>query len=137
MEGTFSVDKLDFGNSIVGFEQLRYFDLDKIEGDNPFFVLRNKEDGNIEFVVVSPFEIERQYEIKITGELKQELQIKSPEDVMVLCIVTVHKPFTESMLNLIAPLVINVKNGMSRQIILNGSAYQARSKLFPTHSEGE
>jgi flagellar assembly factor FliW len=130
-----NVDKLDFGNSIAGFEHLRYFLLEKFEGDNPFFILRSKEEGNIEFVVVSPFEFYRQYEIEMPEELKLELQIESPEAVMVLCMVTIHKPFTESTLNLVAPLVINVNSGMSRQLILNGSVYQARSKLFPVQRE--
>lgn len=137
MDQTLSIGKLDFGNSIVGFEQLRYFHLDKLEGNNPFFILRNNEDASIEFVVVSPFEIYRQYEIEISNELRQELRIESPEDVMVMCIVTIHRPFTGSTINLLAPLIINARNGMSRQIILNGSAYQARTRLFPAQSEGE
>lgn len=137
MDQTLSFDKLDFGNSIVGFEQLRYFALEKVKGDNPFYVLRSNEEDNIEFVVILPFELDRKYEVAISDDLKRELQIDSPESVMVLSIVTLNKPLTDSTVNLIAPLVINVDNMMSRQIILNGSVYQTRTRLFPSQREGE
>jgi len=130
------VDKLDFGKSIVGFEHLKYFRLDKIEGDNPFFLLRD-DDGHVEFVVISPFIVNQDYEIQLSDELKDELRMESPEDVLVLCIITVNEPFNESTINLVAPLVININNGMSRQIILAGKSYQAKSRLFPAQGKGE
>lgn len=137
MDQTISFDKLDFGNSIVGFEQLRYFALEKVEGDNPFYVLRSNDEDNMEFIVISPFEVDRKYEVVISDDIKRKFQIDSPESVMVLCIVTLNKPFTDSTVNLIAPLVINVNNGMSGQIIMNGSVYQTRTRLSPSQREGE
>jgi flagellar assembly factor FliW len=130
------VGELNFDGSIVGFERLRYFVLEKIEGDHPFFLLRSKEQEQIEFVVVSPFEIFKTYEFQLPDELSQALRIESPEDALVLCIVNVKKPFTESTLNLIAPLVVNVINGSARQIILNGTSYQAKTRLFPVQGKG-
>jgi flagellar assembly factor FliW len=134
---TINVSRLDLGNSIVGFEEFRYFTLEKIEGENPFFLLRSEADDPIEFVLLSPFEVDERYEFEIPVGIKQELNLSSPEDVMVLCLVNVQQPFTESTLNMIAPLVVNVKNGLARQIILNGSAYYAKTRMFPKHSKGE
>ncbi|WP_239615869.1 flagellar assembly protein FliW [Cohnella mopanensis] len=136
MNSSIQIEKVDFGGSIVGFEQLRYFQFKKVEGDNPFFLLASEENEEMEFIIVSPFEFYQEYEVAISDDIKQELQIESHEDVMVMCTVTIHKPFKESTLNLIAPLLINVTKGVARQIILNGSAYPTRAKLFPVSAEG-
>lgn len=136
MNPSLHIGELDFGSSIMGFETLRYFHLEKLEGNHPFFVLRSKKESRVEFVVISPFETYKDYEIEISDELKQELGIEVPQDVMVLCIVNVKKPFEQSTINLLAPLVINVTNGVSRQIILNGSGHQARAQLFPNRGQG-
>lgn len=137
MQPKINVNDIDFNGSIFGFESLRYFELEKIEGDHPFFLLKSKEQEAFEFVVVSPFEVDRNYEFQLMEDLSRELKIESPEDVLVLCIVNVKKPFGQSTANLIAPLVINVIQGIARQIILNGTTYQAQSRLFPARDEGE
>ncbi|TVX96109.1 flagellar assembly protein FliW [Cohnella terricola] len=134
---TMHVEKLDFVNSIVGFEHCRYFNLEKVEGDNPFFILKSDQDPEIEFVLASPFEINREYEFEIGDEVLAELEVQSSEDLVVLAIVTINNPFANSTINLFAPLVINVINGISRQIILNGSDYQIRALLQPAQYKGD
>ena len=43
----------------------------------------SKEDSNIGFVSISPFEIKNDYEIDLNDEFTKELNIENPEDVLV------------------------------------------------------
>ncbi|WP_051318192.1 flagellar assembly protein FliW [Cohnella thermotolerans] len=136
MQPEINLSNIDFNGSIFGFESLRYFALEKVEGNHPFFLLKSKEREEFEFVVISPFEVDQKYEFQLTEDLARELRIESPHDVLVFSIMNVRKPFEESTVNMIAPLIINVIHGLARQIILNGSPYQAQSRLFPIRNEG-
>ncbi|GMK38263.1 hypothetical protein PCCS19_13170 [Paenibacillus sp. CCS19] len=127
--------RLDFGQSIVGFEQYRYFQINGFEEESKFCILQSEGDSNIGFVLVSPFEQYPEYEVQLSEEIIETLRITSPEDVAVFNIVTIRHPFESSTINLFAPLVVNVQTGESRQILLSHTAYSIHSPIFPQRSE--
>ncbi|MFC4811615.1 flagellar assembly protein FliW [Paenibacillus sp. GCM10023250] len=131
MEDSVGYSAFDFGGSIVGFEQLSRFALAEMEPNSPFYRLRSLEEESIEYIVVSPFEVCKEYEFQLGDDLKNELSVDRPDDVLVLSIVTLRKPFYRSTLNLLAPLVCNIRTGKGKQLILNGSAYAVNTPLFP------
>jgi flagellar assembly factor FliW len=128
--------QFDFRGSIVGFEHLNGFVLSEMDPDSDFYLLRSVEEESIEYLVVSPFAVNRDYEFELMDEYKEELQITETDEVLVLAIITLQKPFFQSTINLLAPLVINIKNGTGRQVILNGSSYAVNASLFPQQQPG-
>ncbi|WP_246027850.1 flagellar assembly protein FliW [Paenibacillus xylaniclasticus] len=128
--------RLDLGDSILGFTEHRYFRMEKIDDQMPFVLLQSEADANVGFVVVSPFEFYPEYEFKLSDEVIAGLNIEKTEDVAVFCIVTVNQPFDRSTINLIAPIVINIKSGHGRQIILNNVTYSIHSPLLPNKEGG-
>ncbi|WP_127532073.1 flagellar assembly protein FliW [Paenibacillus kobensis] len=127
----------DFGSSIVGFEHLRHFRIDEVEEGSLFGMMVSEEEPEIGFIVVSPFEMYSDYEFRLSDEIIEGLQVQSPDEVTVLSIVTVNKPFPSSTINLVAPVVINVSREVGRQFILNNSPYTIRAPLFPERNGGE
>ncbi|WP_036717240.1 flagellar assembly protein FliW [Paenibacillus harenae] len=128
--------KLDFGGSIYGFEQFSYFKAEEIEAGSVFAHVQSVEESEIRFVVISPFDAYPEYEFQLNDQMIGELGIAQADDILVLSIVTVKKPFELSTVNLLAPLVINIKTGVSRQVVLNGVNYSVNMPLFSSRTEG-
>ncbi|WKB35268.1 flagellar assembly protein FliW [Terrilactibacillus sp. S3-3] len=59
----------------------------------------------------------------------KQLKIESEQDVAVLVIVSVRKPFSRSTANLKAPVIINQKARLGKQFIFDESPYQTRQPL--------
>lgn len=128
---------LDFGNSIYGFEQLSVFKIEAAASNSSFYELKSLEDENIGFIVISPFEVDSNYEFKLSEESIKQLKVEKAEDVLVLSIVTIQRPFERSTTNLLAPLVINIKEGIGRQVVLSGVSYAVNSPLLSNGNEGD
>lgn len=118
-----------FEKGIPGFESYKYFTINKVQENEKFNMIISKEDSNIGFVSISPFEIKNDYEIDLSDEFIEELNIKNPEDVLVLCLITLGKTLKESTVNLKAPIIINIKNNKSKQLILQDDKYKIKEPL--------
>lgn len=109
--------------SIIGFEYLEQFVLQKNDENNPFWWFQSIEDGAIAFVVINPFVAKADYEPVIEDDDTKLLEIECAEDVVMLAIVTIRQnPFSVSA-NLRAPIVINAKKKIAKQIVLEDSSY--------------
>lgn len=118
-----------FEKGIPGFESYKNFTINKVEENEKFYMIISKEDSNIGFVSISPFEIKNDYEIDLNDEFIEELNIKNPEDVLVLCLITLGKTLKESTVNLKAPIIINIKNNKGKQLILQDDKYKIKEPL--------
>ncbi|CAM3692958.1 flagellar assembly protein FliW [Cohnella lubricantis] len=120
-----------FKGSLLGFDAYDEFRFTVAEENPSFGYLESVEDPNTGFIVTSPFRFFPAYEFAIDEKDKAELEIKEPEEVLVLSIINVKNPFLESTVNLMAPLIINVTNHQGRQIILTSPyAYGTKERLF-------
>ena len=119
-----------FGKGLPGFKGLSDFIIKEIE-DNPIFKLMHSLDKtDVAFVVVSPFECVKHYEIKLSEETLSGLQISEPTDVVLYSIVTLHSEMKNITANLKAPLVVNLKKNLGEQIIINKEGYLVQHPIF-------
>ena len=121
---------IKFEKGIPGFEHLRDFSILDVENNKQFKIIQSTEEENISFVVVNPFEIYKEYVIDLNDEIIKELDIKNSEDVLVLSIMTLGKTLEKSTLNLKAPLIINIKNNLAKQLILQSEKYETKHPLI-------
>ncbi|UOW67201.1 flagellar assembly protein FliW [Paraclostridium bifermentans] len=121
--------ELTFKKGLPGFELLINFELSDLENNEKFKVLKSKEE-DISFVTTSPFDMYEDYEINLNDETIKELEIENPEDVLVLSIITLGKTLQKSTLNLKAPIIINVKNNLGKQYILQADKYETKHPLI-------
>lgn len=119
---------LNFESGILGFEKYTKYTLKSI--NDYFYMLSSLESDDIGFVVLDPFEIINEYQIEISSGSKERLNINSPEDILVLNIVTLGENLESSTVNLKAPLIINIKNMNGEQIIIDKNEYEIKQKLF-------
>lgn len=124
------IDVITFEKGLPGFEKLRKFVIIPVE-DNEFFqILHSIEDEEIGFVVVSPFQVEEDYEFKIEDDKLEVLKIKTTNDVNPVCIVTLNSNINSITVNLKAPIIINITSKLGEQIILDDAKYEIRHPLF-------
>ena len=118
-----------FEKGIPGFEDYKYFNVNIIKDNEKFYSIVSKEDDNIGFISISPFDIKKDYEIDLDDEFVNELDIKSEKDVLVLCLITLGKTLKDSTANLKAPIIINIKNNRGKQLILQDDKYKIKESL--------
>ena len=100
-----------FEKGIPGFENYRYFNVNIVEGNKKIYNIVSKEDSNVGFISISPFDI------------------KNEKDVLVLCLITLGKSLKDSTANLKAPIIINIKNNRGKQLILQDDKYKIKEPL--------
>jgi flagellar assembly factor FliW len=120
---------IDMRGGIIGFEHLKKYVLHIRDEKNPFWWYQSLEDGAIAFAVINPFIAKSDYEPVIAESDIRLLEIENAEDVVLLSIVTIRQnPFSVSV-NLRAPVVINTKKKIAKQIVLEDATYPVQYYL--------
>lgn len=122
--------KIFFENGIPGLEEYKEFEISQLGTSNKFKMITSVEESNIGFVAVSPFEVNKDYEIDLNDEIIKQLQIKEPKDVLVLNLITLGRTLEKSTVNLKAPVIINIKNNKGKQLILQDDKYSIKEPLM-------
>ncbi|MFJ7752887.1 flagellar assembly protein FliW [Peribacillus muralis] len=125
-----------FESGLPGFLEEKQFCLLTLD-DTPFFVLQSTKTKEIAFIVTNPFDVFPDYEVKLTDEVLELLQIKTEQDVLTFVILTISDPFNETTANLQAPVIINGSKKSGKQYILTGTDYRTKHKLFEPPAEQE
>ncbi|MEC9487918.1 MAG: flagellar assembly protein FliW [Halanaerobium sp.] len=121
---------IKFTQGLPGFENYREYVLLTLPGPNPFFILQSVEEQELAFITVDPWEVVSGYEVNINDGDKSFLKITNKEEVLILVIGTIHEELSDMTVNLAAPLIINVRAKLGKQIILEESGYAVRQPIF-------
>ncbi|MCK8816029.1 flagellar assembly protein FliW [Natroniella sulfidigena] len=120
---------LTFKQGLYGFEdETQFVILD--EEDSPFFWLHAVNNPELCFIVAEPGNFYQGYEFELSKKAQQELEIEDKSEVMVINLVVVPEDHTKMTMNLKAPIVINQKKNLGRQIILENEDYSVKYPLF-------
>lgn len=123
-------DIICFKNGLPGFENLKKYILFPIEENELFNVLHSIEDDSVGLITVSPFNILKEYEFKLEDNILRELEISSPEEVIVINTVTLHSNVEKITVNMKAPIIININRKLGEQIILDNDKYHIKYPLI-------
>lgn len=108
-------------DGLLGFEHVKKYVLLAQPQEAPFMWLRMIENANKRFIVVSPFQIVPDYQPDISNEDVRFLGITSPDDALVVNIVTL-RPNRPPTVNLKGPIVINRHTLIAKQVIPNNAS---------------
>lgn len=123
-------DTITFNKGLPGFENLRKFIILPVEDNDIFSILHSTEDNGVGFVVVSPFNVVKEYQFELDGEVINRLKINNQRDVLIVNTVTLSSEIQKITANLRAPIIINTKENLGEQIILNNEDYLIKYPLF-------
>ena len=114
---------------LLGFE--KYNDYALVDSDyDPFIWLQSCQDPNLAFLIVDPFLICSEYETDIDDDTLAKIDIKNPEDIIIMTIVTVPHDGSSITANFQGPLVINKKNHKCLQAILSDNRWSTKVNIL-------
>ena len=118
-----------FPEGILGFEDFHRYALINSKYE-PFIWLQSLEEKNLAFLLVGPFLICSDYEADIDDETLGKIQVSSPEDIVVMAIVTIPSEGSPITANFLGPIVINRKNNSCIQVVLNDSRWDTKFDII-------
>ncbi|GAA0368097.1 flagellar assembly protein FliW [Bacillus horti] len=128
---------IHFTKGVLGFEQNKQYLLLPIDEKDTFYFLQSVEDAQLGFFVVNPFLFYADYDFELPIAAVEELNVSSPNDVQIVCILSSTNSLKESTMNLKAPIVLNIANKKAMQVVLENVGYLIKHPLFPDQDETE
>ncbi|MCL1632650.1 flagellar assembly protein FliW [Sporolactobacillus sp. CPB3-1] len=120
-------DIVRFSSGIPGFVQNKQYVIQPF--GELFSVLQSVNEAHVAFIITSPFFYFKDYSVDLPDHFIDQLHIQSHEDVTVWVIVSVRQPFSQSTVNLRAPIIINIKDRIGKQYIPERSGYSLRTPI--------
>ena len=102
--------------NILGFEKTLNVDIHKV--DDLFSTMMDIDDENISFTLVNPYLL-REYSFDLSSDIKILLQINENSNISVYNIIVIQEPLENSIINFLAPIVINTDNNKVAQAVLD------------------
>jgi flagellar assembly factor FliW len=130
--GTLQVDEekiIHFPVGILGFSEYHRYVIVEQEG-SVFSFLQSVDEPDLSFVVIMPELVCCDYSVQLNDEDIDLLKVESPEDGKLYGIVTIPENVAEMTVNLQAPVVINTKELVGAQLIIQGDTYHTKHNVL-------
>ena len=127
--------ELEFPCGLPGFDNRKRFVAVHFVENDPLLYLQSLEDPALCFITMPILSVDPKYKLTVAGDDLSQLglpsmrQPKIGEDVLCLTVVAVRE--TGPTANLLAPIVINLKNRRAVQAIAPDSDYSHQFELVP------
>ncbi len=126
---------IHFQQGIPSFLDQQQFYILPFADEGPFLIMQSVQTPALAFVIVSPFDFFKDYEVKLTEQVIDALEIERQEDTAVFVILTIADSFHNSTANLQGPIIINDVKKLGKQVILSDSPYRTKHVLLDQHSQ--
>lgn len=121
----------NFIEPILGYENLESFALLDHSPDSPFKWLQAVEDPNIAFPITFPAFFGINYEFVIPEDKAKKLELSSAENLLSFNISCIPRGNPQNAtINLAGPIVVNMDNKKSMQLVLTNTNFSTKHKLF-------
>lgn len=128
---------ISFQNGLIGLEDYTEFKVVIDPDISPLRLVDSTAKPGLGFVAVEPWVVYPSYQFDLDDSIVSELGIHDSSDVWVLCLVVIPKRTEDITVNLKSPLVINVRNGKARQVVLVNEDYSIRHRVMPRIQESK
>jgi len=121
---------IHFKEGILGFEDIHEYVLYHEDENNIIWSLQAAESDIPSFIVVDPYTVLSSYSPVLSKQQLESFGETDTADLCFLAIAVIKPDLTDSVINLKAPIVININTRQARQVILEESDYPIRYRLF-------
>ena len=122
---------ITFPTGILGFPRYTKYALIDVDENSPLKWLHSIEEPSLAFVVTDPNLFKPDYSIDAFKSDLEDIDVNNAEDVIVLVLVTVPSEPAKMTANLKGPVLINTKNNMAKQLIVDNPDYDIKYRLLP------
>jgi flagellar assembly factor FliW len=120
----------EFYPGLGAFEEHHNYALIIDDEESPIEWLQSLSDPDVCFPLIDPFSFQADYELAVPDADAKALGATTADDLLARAILTVRDPIEETTANLLAPIVLNAKTKLGRQILLQDSDYPIRAAVF-------
>lgn len=120
---------LTFPWGLPGFGSQKRFIALNLEGQEKFVWLQSLDDLTVAIPTADPWQIFAEYAPQLPPYATSSLDLRAPEDFVTLCVVVVSPGAAEMTMNLLAPIVVNLRTRTGRQITLETGGYSVRTPI--------
>jgi len=126
----------DFIIPIIGYEDEKKFVLFEHSQSSAFRWLQSINTPELAFAVTSPTFFAIDYTFDLPDFAEEKLKIESAEDLLVLNVAAIpHGDPRKTTINLLAPIIMNMKNKYAGQVILSDTNLSVSHPLFNDDKE--
>ena len=136
--GTIEYDEdasIEFPRGLPGFEQRRRFVATRVPASDPLVYLQSLEDPSLCFITAPPAAVDPDYRLELSAEdlgaaglpVDRQPQIGAE----VLCLIVLSMRETGPTANLLAPVIVNLRNRLAVQAISQRPGYSHQHALEP------
>ncbi|MGE1114259.1 flagellar assembly protein FliW [Priestia megaterium] len=121
---------LTFNQGIPGFLEETEFVILPLPEAEAFQVLQSIQTKELAFIITDPFQFFSDYDFHLEPQEIEKLQLQQAEDAAVYVLLTMSDSMEKITANLQAPVIINTKQQLAKQVILMNTAYETKHRLF-------
>lgn len=115
---------------VLGFSELRRYCLVDPGDDTLILWLQSLDDSAIAFPLLEPKIFKNDYIVKLSAQELKALKLDSINQSIVFTILTIPRDVTQMTANLKAPIVINLREQIGRQVVLQENEYTLKHLMF-------
>lgn len=119
---------ITFPGGLPGLEGLEKYAIIRCEQTEPIQWLQSVEDMDLALPIVNPFIINPHYEVEVDDSELEYIKSDKEEDLIVMNIMVVPDQLTDMTVNLLAPILINTKDMLGTQVMMD---YKSFSIAYP------
>ncbi|MCB0405769.1 MAG: flagellar assembly protein FliW [Bdellovibrionales bacterium] len=123
-------DIITIPEGMLGFSKIDKYVLVEHTDDSLFLWLQAVKKPSVAFPLLEPQLFELQYKVELCDEDRKILQLEDLKHAKVFAIITIPSDPSKMTANLKAPIVVNVKKRLARQVILHEQDYPIRQAIF-------
>lgn len=116
---------------MIGLGEHRSYCLIDHQPESVFKWLQSTHDPDLAFVVIDPSDVVADYEIVLPDWDVEFLQLRDAGEAVIMATVTIDAEAETVSTNLLAPIVINARTRLCRQVILDSEQYGVKHEICP------
>jgi flagellar assembly factor FliW len=109
--------ELTFPTGLPGLEGLHRFALVRLDEVGGLFALRSLDDPDVRLLLGAPWVCAPGYEAEVDDDVAGELDLREPEDALVLLVLNPGDSLASTTVNQVAPVVVNAATGRAAQVV--------------------
>ena len=113
------VPVIEMVRPMPGFPEQRRFALVRLDESGDLCSLKSLDDPELRFLVVPPSRFFPDYAPEVEDDVIADLEIHSPEDVLLLVVLNAGTSLSSTTANLAAPVLVNPATRRAGQIVLD------------------
>lgn len=121
---------ISFPEGILGFANLHRYCLVDTGDDTLILWLQSLDDANVAFPVLEPKIFKNDYIAKLSSQELKQLKLDSINQSIVFTILTIPRDVAQMTANLKAPIVVNLREQIGKQVVLQENEYTLKHLMF-------